>query len=606
LYTAAPSVGVFVLNVARCNAQTTSGCRQHVKQVNDQRGPDSVGIDLATDTVYVADGGTNSPGDTVSVINGATCNGTTGGGCGRAPHTITVGSGPFWLTVDQSTNTVYVANNFDNTVSVINGATCNGPVTKGCQSHPPAVVTGGGVSFLGVDESRHTLFVLNQFDDTMSAIDTRTCNGHDQSGCPHRARNAWLPWNAPVGENPGAFAIVPGTGTAYLMTPGSGAFLAADSITRCSALTTVGCRREAAGVAVNGAFPEVDPATDTIYAGNSRKPGIQVLNGATCNASDHSGCKAVATIPFPHPQANLGAIDHATHTLYASDTFSDTVYAIDIQHCNAHDTSGCSAPKSKMTIGPYPSLPVLDPATHTLYVPEATSTSSGPQFNRIAVLNAATCNAVISSRCGQAPGTIDVGMNTFTIAVSAKTDSIYAAVLGSSFLNNTVWVISGAHCKGTDHSGCGGAVVARAKVGDGPSSVIVNDATHTVYADNNADGDVPGTVSVINGATCNGSVTTSCPSSKPTVPVGRSPVGMAFDPQNHRVYVADYSHAAVSIIDAARCNATHTSGCATPAPEQPVGSQPGFVWVNAKEGTVYVTAHLRGVSTLWSFFPSSP
>jgi DNA-binding beta-propeller fold protein YncE len=213
---------------------------------------------------------------------------------------------------------------------------------------------------------------------------------------------------------------------------------------------------------------------------------------------------------------------------------------------------------------------------------------------------------VVTSGCGQAPGTIEVGMNTFTIGVSAKTDSIYAAVLGSNFLNNTVWVIDGTHCNGTDHSGCTSAVVAKAKVGHGPSAVIVNDATDTVYVDNNADGDRPGTVSLINGATCNGSVTTSCASSKPTVTVGRSPVGMAFDPRNDHVYVADYSHAAVSIIDGARCNARHTSGCDTPAPERAVGSQPGFVWVNADEGTVYVTTHLRGQSTFWSIFPATP
>jgi DNA-binding beta-propeller fold protein YncE len=606
LYTAAPNGDVFVINVARCNAQTTSGCRQQVRKVKDPRAPDAIGVDLATDTVYVADGGMNTPGTTVTVINGARCNASAGGGCGGAHRQIAVGTAPYWLTVDQATNTVYVANNDDNTVSVINGATCNGMVSSGCHRHPHAVVTGGGVSFMAVDASRHTLFVLNQGDDTMSAINTETCNGHKQSGCPSRARNAWIPWKPPTGYNPGLFALVPSTGTAYVVNGGGEAFLAAVSIRHCTASTTAGCRDEPPGVAVSGAFPEVDPATDTIYAGNARKPGIQVLNGATCDAANHSGCKPVATIPFPHPQANLGAIDHATHTLYAADTFSNTVLAIDIQHCNAHDTSGCSAAKSKMTIGPYPSLPVLDPATHSLYVPEATNTPSGPRFNKIAVLNAATCNAVVTSGCGQAPGTIDVGMNTFTIAVSAKTNSIYAAVLGSNFLNNTVWVISGEHCNGTDHSGCASAVVAKAKVGHGPSAVIVNDATHTVYVANNADGDRPGTVSVINSATCNGSVTTSCASSKPTVLVGRSPVGMAFDARAHRLYVADFSHAAVSIIDAAHCNATHTSGCSTPAPEVAVGSQPGFVWVNAKQRTVYATTHLRGRSGFWSIFPASP
>jgi DNA-binding beta-propeller fold protein YncE len=192
----------------------------------------------------------------------------------------------------------------------------------------------------------------------------------------------------------------------------------------------------------------------------------------------------------------------------------------------------------------------------------------------------------------------------FAIGVSSDTDTVYAAVLGSNFLNDTVWVINGAICNASTFSGCGSAVVAKANVGRGPSAVTVDDSRHTVYIDNNADGDSPGTVSVINGATCNGSVTTSCPSAKPTVAVGRSPTGMAFDASRDRVYVADYSHAAVSIIDGSHCNAADTSGCGT-APEQPVGSQPGFVWVNPKDGSVYATTHGLG-GTFWSMFPALP
>ena len=76
------------------------------------------------------------------MINGATCNGTDGSGCGQAPPTIKVGSGAFWAAVDQATDTVYVANNNDGTVSVINGARCNAQVTSGCGSTPPTVTTG--------------------------------------------------------------------------------------------------------------------------------------------------------------------------------------------------------------------------------------------------------------------------------------------------------------------------------------------------------------------------------------------------------------------------------------------------------------------------------
>jgi DNA-binding beta-propeller fold protein YncE len=596
LYVAAPSGQVFVINVARCNAQTTAGCHQHVRHVSDHLGPDSVDVDLATNTIYVANGGTNSPGNTVSVITGAACDGTTGNGCDRRPRTITVGSGPFWLAVDQTTDTVYVANNNDNDVSVIDGATCNSRVTSGCARHPRVVNTGGGPTFLAVDQARHTLFVMNETDDTISAINTTTCGGRTHSGCPKRARNERATFNPPTGYNPGAFALGP-EGTVYLVSFNT-RLLAPIGIGRCNALTTTGCRVEAPTVPLNLGFPEVDPATDTIYAADAAKPRIDVLNGATCNAGRRSGCAPVATIPFPHPQANLGAIDRTTRTLYVGDTFGDAVYAIGIEHCTAHDTSGCSLRAPRVTVGPGPSIPILNPSTHTLYVDEGANHS-----DHVAVIDASTCNAKVRSGCGQTPAQVQVGLNTYDIGLSVNTNTVYAPSLGPDFLNNTVYVIRGANCDAGDHSGCGTAVVAKAKVGFGAIAVVVDDQTHTVYADNNADGDRPGTVSVINGATCSGTTILGCSRPVATVSVGRSPYGMALDTSSGRIYVADYSHAAVSIVDGAHCSAINTSGCARTAREQAVGSQPGFVSLNLKDGTVYVTT--RGLSAgagAWSMF----
>ena len=86
-------------------------------------GPVSLAVDQNTDTIYVANSGDN----TVSVINGATCNGQNTSGCGQTTATVTVGSVPVALDVNQATDTVYVANwgnGTGTTVSVINDATC--------------------------------------------------------------------------------------------------------------------------------------------------------------------------------------------------------------------------------------------------------------------------------------------------------------------------------------------------------------------------------------------------------------------------------------------------------------------------------------------------
>ena len=306
------------------------------------------------------------------------------------------------------------------------------------------------------------------------------------------------------------------------------------------------------------------------------------MNAATCHTGDLSGCAPVATIPMPDPEANVGAIDDTTHTLYASDeSQSGTVAVINTATCNAADTTGCAQPPTMIGIGAFPAQPVLNPGTHTMYV------SYGLNGNKVAVVNAATCNATDTTGCGQAPAVVKVGLFTFALAVSAATDTVYAPAPGAGFSGDTVAVINGATCNGTDHSGCG-HLAATAKAGLGPTGIAVDDQTHTVYVANNADGDAPGTVSVINGATCNGTVTTGCHHRSPVMPVGRSPLLVALDPATGAVYVTDFSSASVTVLYGSRCNAEVTAGCGTAGREQAVGSQPLGLAVDPVTRTVYV------------------
>jgi len=70
-------------------------------------------VDPATNLVYV----TNFLDDTVSVINGATCNGTNTSGCGRTPATIPAGANPADLTVNPADHTVYAVDDAAGTAS---------------------------------------------------------------------------------------------------------------------------------------------------------------------------------------------------------------------------------------------------------------------------------------------------------------------------------------------------------------------------------------------------------------------------------------------------------------------------------------------------------
>jgi DNA-binding beta-propeller fold protein YncE len=583
LYVASPKGDVFVIDAAGCNAVTTRGCTQPVRKVKDNQGPQALDVDVATDTVYAANAGSGN-GDTVSVIDGGTCNAKNGTGCGQAPRTITVGSGAWWVAVDQASDTIYVANNNDGTVSVINGARCNASVTSGCGSTPPTVTTGASPQFVAVDPSSGTVFAVNQGDNTLSVINIRTCKGTVTSGCGQRAPTEQASPNQDPGYNPfpNALALVPQTGSAYVVNVGGTNVLSVVSVSRCDATATAGCRTEAPSVPAHQDLISTDPATGTIYASNLSLPQIDVLDGATCHAGNLTGCAPVAEIPVGHPMASVGAVDDATHTLYAADPSAGTVVVINTATCNATNTTGCAQRPPAIKIGASPSTPVINTATQTMYV------AYGSTGNRVAVVNAATCNAARTSGCGQSPAVIQVGAGTAVLAVSAATDTIYAPNSGSSFSGDTMSVINGATCNATNHSGCS-HLAATVTVGSGPYGVTVDDRTHTVYVANNADGDSPGTVSVINGATCNGTETVGCTSHFPIMATGRSPLLAVVDINTGIVYVTDFSSAEVSILNGSRCNASLTSGCGAPPREQAVGSQPFGLAINQNTSTVYVT-----------------
>ncbi len=137
---------------------------------------------------------------------------------------------PVPLAADLVTHTVYVGNG-DDTVSVINDASRNANNLSGCRG---AVVATFNPDALGLtladDPANHTLYVGQT--DTVALISTKTCNVSNPSGCGEPAASA------PVGNFPGLAAV--------------------------------------------------DPATSTIYVPNINDGTVSVIDGTTCNATDHT------------------------------------------------------------------------------------------------------------------------------------------------------------------------------------------------------------------------------------------------------------------------------------------------------------------------------
>jgi DNA-binding beta-propeller fold protein YncE len=164
-------------------------------------------------------------------------------------------------------------------------------------------------------------------------------------------------------------------------------------------------------------------------------------------------------------------------------------------------------------------------------------------------------------------------------------------------------VIDGATCDAVSTAGCGqtpvlmGLGLRSSGPGSLPWGIAVDATTDTVYAALNANADYGGAVAVINGATCNGSVTAGCGQIAPLVPAGFNSIGVAVDPLSQSVYVSNLYDASVSVIDGTTCNRFVTFGCARVPLKLPAAHFPASVVVDPAARTVYV-ATLGEISVL--------
>jgi serine/threonine-protein kinase len=176
-----------VINTAACNAEQRSGCSQTTTTVPVGANPWALTVDQALHTVYVA----NRYGDTLSVINTSTCDAADSSGCKNQPPTSQVGTAPLALTVDPATGTVYVANFRDNTVSVIDAATCNVTRLTGCARPAATVHVGSAPTGVAIDQATDTVYVANSVDSSVlrkhpANGESREVPARDRRGPGHR------------------------------------------------------------------------------------------------------------------------------------------------------------------------------------------------------------------------------------------------------------------------------------------------------------------------------------------------------------------------------------------------------------------------------------
>jgi DNA-binding beta-propeller fold protein YncE len=652
---------VSVFNGTTCNALDTAGCGQTAATVPVGPFPDGIFADSANHTVYVANFG-NLVGDTVSMIDSAACTGTDLAACPTtAPPAVTVGLGPGDVDVDQATHTVYVAlspgvaafdadtcnatvqsgcaavgmlagdpageisakvdpandtlytANYDNTISVYDLSSCNASDLSGCAGDSPGTVTPKGQAgfetntWLAVDTALNSVYVAYQKDDALMVVNANVCNGAHLAACA-----SLNPPEIHTGSDPESVALDPLTQTLYVANQDDND-VSVIAASRCDAQTTRGCRPRVPEVPnVSGALAS-DPAVHTTYVASSAT-AVAMIDDSTCNAFHTAGCAQAPPTVTVGAYPSAVADDPITHTVYVANSgagASGTISVFDDRTCNATNQAGCGTVSTLNVPDGNPVGLAVNPVTDTLYAATLTN-NGGPDL--ISVFNGSTCNATTTGGCGQTPANAATGpdggapfASTESVAVNAATNTVYATsdVLDANpFIGDSVYVINGSTCDAADTNGCSEppATVdlgSNATFGDAnPFGIAVDPATDTIYTANIFNGEGPGTVSVINGATCNGENTSGCGQIPATAPAAFGTVAIAVDQWTNHVYATNIEDTSVTTINGNRCNGTNASGCDDTRTDAIVGDYPGSISVDPFVGSAYV-ADSEGVSVIW-------
>lgn len=231
-------------------------------------------------------------------------------------------------------------------------------------------------------------------------------------------------------------------------------------------------------------------------------------------------------------------------------------------------------------VGGFPTGTAVDTATSTVYVAEG-------QADALAMISTSTCGASAHAHCGAAKSAPTGGSDPVGVAVDSQTHTVYVVNTGS----NTVAVINAAACNATDTAGCA-QVPVQVHVGNGPEFLAVNAQTDTVYVANT----VAGTVSVIDGQTCNATDTSGCVHAPATIPAGAGAFPIAVDQASNTVYVGVST--GVAVIDGAGCDSVSAAGCGRMPVIAPVNNQPAGISVDDQAHTVYISGQVGTVALL--------
>jgi YVTN family beta-propeller protein len=347
--------------------------------------PNGVAVDAAANTVYVA----NLFGDSVSVIDQAT---------GAVTSTIAVGANPYGIAVNAATNTIYVANYGSGSVSVIDGVT--GAVTS-------TIPVGTNPIAIAVNAARNTVFVANRGGNSVSVIDGVT---------------GAVTSTIPAGTNPIAIAVNAVTNTVYVANQNGDSVSVIDGATG-AVTSTVPVGSSPTGIAVNAvtgtvfvtnagsdSVSVIDSATDTVTStvlvgANPTGIAVNVVTNTIYLANELGGSVSVISALAVAPAITTGSLPAGT----AGSAYGSTV-----------DASGYPAPVFTVSSGTLPGGVVLDATTGAI---SGTPTAAG----------SATFTITATNSAGTDSRTFTVTVVPAAVAPVVMSGSLPAGEVGSAY-----------------------------------------------------------------------------------------------------------------------------------------------------------------------------
>jgi YVTN family beta-propeller protein len=435
-------------------------------------------------------------------------------GLGWIEATVGVGLEPYGVAYDPANGYVYVANRFNDTVSVLEQTTVVATVKVGSQ--PMGVV---------YDPADQLIYVSNYGSDSLSLISGKAVTG-SLGGSPFNGpclmaydpadQEVYVPnvggtgvvvingttvaGTVPTGQYPLAAVYDPLNQAVYVSNDASAAN-GGSSVTVVHGMTVV--------ATITGRFSNpsglaYDPRNGYVYVGNKN---ISAPGGSFVTVLDN--LSIVGTVPVGPELWGL-TYDPANGLVYAS--MNDVDEGAPTTHANGLAAIRGTAVVGYLPVGEEPYGSAYDAASGLLY-------AANGESGTVSVIAASGTNATPAPEAGTTLANVPLGGEPYGSAYDAANGWVYVA----NRLNDTVSVLNGT------------AVVGTVKVGQGPLGVVYDPADQLVYVANS----LSDNLTVLVGTTVVGWV------DDPSFTIPSLPV---FDPQDSDVYVPDVGSTNVTVV----------------------------------------------------------